>query len=73
MGVILRRQQCRKGVKKALCMTTPFVELSDSPGGYFGEADLNSCPGIFTAPTAHPAIEIDGPQNTGTPELLHQR
>ncbi|GBL96711.1 hypothetical protein AVEN_111848-1 [Araneus ventricosus] len=38
----------RYGVKNSSLCEYSFVELSDSPGGYFGEADFNSYSGIFT-------------------------
>ncbi|GBL87472.1 hypothetical protein AVEN_271631-1, partial [Araneus ventricosus] len=38
----------RYGVKNSSLCEYSFVELSDSPGDYFGEADFNSCSGIFT-------------------------
>ncbi|GBM35997.1 hypothetical protein AVEN_78093-1 [Araneus ventricosus] len=37
----------RYGVKRSSLCKFAFVEFSDRPGGYFGEADFSSCSGIF--------------------------
>ncbi|GBO16799.1 hypothetical protein AVEN_189040-1 [Araneus ventricosus] len=56
------RRECRKPFVWIL-----FVEISKSPGGYFGETNLNIWPGIFTAPSTE--REISGPKGS---TILHR-